>query len=182
MWCQEAIDSLLWKQRINPSAKTMWSFLYLARPVRSPGLQLACCTDINLPDMSKKQVALMRRGVAAGTCIMIDSSLFHTRLDGDGTQGRRLMHHTFARGGWLRTETGGWREPTPPNNPHNLFPKRLVAHSDPAVRRMFCLWSPTMCKFVASGFDPSYGSSTNRRRSRGHWTQNCENWYDAGTM
>ena len=34
----------------------------------------------------------------AGTCIIIDSSLFHTRLDGNGIEGRRLMHHCFARG------------------------------------------------------------------------------------
>lgn len=109
----------------------------------------------------------MQHGVAAGTCIMIDSSLFHTRLDGDGSQGRRLMHHAFARGGWLRTESGGWREPTPPNNPHNLFPERLARHSDPEVRRLFCLWSPTMCEFAASGYDPLYRSSANRPTFKG---------------
>ena len=91
--------------------------------------------------------------------MIIDSSLFHTRLDGDGEQGRRLMHHTFARGGWLRTEAGGWREPATINNPHNLFPERLAAHDDAAVRRLFCLWSPTMCEFVASGYDAQYRST-----------------------
>ena len=104
---------------------------------------------------------------AKGTCVIIDSSLFHTRLDGDGEQGRRLMHHTFARGGWLRTEGGGWREPATINNPHNLFPERLAAHDDAAVRRLFCLWSPTMCEFVASGFDPAYRSTDSRATFKG---------------
>jgi hypothetical protein len=45
------------------------------------------------------------------------------------------MHHTFARGGWLKMENGDWREPAPVNNPHNLFPKRLAAHDDAAVRQ-----------------------------------------------
>ena len=84
----------------------------------------------------------------AGTCVIIDSGMFHTRLDGDGNAGRRLMHHTFTRGGWLRTEASGWREPAPVNNPHNLFPERLAAHADPTVRRLFCLWSPTMCEYL----------------------------------
>lgn len=93
----------------------------------------------------------------AGTCILVDTAIFHTRLDGDGRAGRRLMHHVYARGGWLQLGGGGrWRAPSPVNNPHNLFPERLAAHPDPEQRVMFSLWSASMCEWAAGGFDPAY--------------------------
>ena len=89
------------------------------------------------------------------------------------------MHHAYARGGWLQNDQvrphcarphgrrpltaptarfglQGWRAPSPVNNPLNLFPQRLVEHSDPEMRRFFSLWSASMCEWVAGGFDPAY--------------------------
>ena len=40
----------------------------------------------------------------AGTCIIVDTAIYHTRLDGDGEVGRRIMHHAYARGGWLKND------------------------------------------------------------------------------
>ena len=95
----------------------------------------------------------------AGTCTLVDTAIFHTRLDGDGEAPRRLMHLAFARGGWLRLADGGsWRAPSPVNNPLNLLPQRLALHPDPAVRRLFCLWSPSMCEWAAGGFQQEYRS------------------------
>jgi hypothetical protein len=123
----------------------------------------------------------------AGTCTIVDTAIMHTRLDGDGRAGRRIMHHAYARGGWILNDQGasfcsmilirfsvcnlinlnfvsffcfttGWRGPSPVNNPSNLFPQRLVQHSDPEVRRFFSLWAPSMCEWVATGFDPEYRS------------------------
>ena len=94
----------------------------------------------------------------AGTAIIVDTAIFHTRLDGDGKAGRRIMHHAYARGGWLRQDDNSWRAPSPVNNPHNLFPQRLVEHPDAQVRRFMCLWSATQCEWVASGYDEGYRS------------------------
>eukprot|EP01048_Picozoa_sp_COSAG05_P013513 COSAG05_NODE_1445_length_4869_cov_17.898349_2_plen_379_part_00 len=93
-----------------------------------------------------------------GTCTIVDTAVFHTRLDGDGTEPRRLMHLAYARGGWLRLADGSWRAPSPVNNPHNLFPPRLAMHPDPEVRRLYCLWSPSMCEWAAAGFQQHYRS------------------------
>ena len=37
----------------------------------------------------------------AGTCILYDTALFHTRLDGNGREGRRTWHQYHARGGFF---------------------------------------------------------------------------------
>jgi hypothetical protein len=94
-----------------------------------------------------------------------NASIYQDRL---GTNiGKTQKKSDVSSGGWLRTESGGWREPTPHNNPHNLFPQRLAAHDDPTVRRLFCLWSPSMCEFAASSFDPAYRSSVVRPTFKG---------------
>ena len=100
----------------------------------------------------------------AGTCILVDTAIFHTRLDGDGEEPRRLMHHAFARGGWLQLGDGSFRAPSPVNNPHNLIPQRLACHPDQVVRKLYCLWSASMAEWAASGFDESYRS---RRPTKG---------------
>ena len=41
----------------------------------------------------------------AGTCVLYDTAIYHTRLDGDGKQPRRTWHQYYARGGWLKTDT-----------------------------------------------------------------------------
>ena len=92
----------------------------------------------------------------AGTCIIYDSALFHTRLDGDGYQPRRTWHQYFARGGWLRstlpTTNRYVRAPSPALTDWNLFPERLVFHEDPKIRRLFSHWNTAQGEWVASSF------------------------------
>lgn len=94
----------------------------------------------------------------AGTCILYDTALFHTRLDGDGRKMRRTWHQYYARGGWLRsalpTTDRYVRAPSPVLTDWNLFPERLALHPDPAVRLFFSHWNPAQGEWAASGFDP----------------------------
>ena len=94
----------------------------------------------------------------AGTCILYDTAIFHTRYDGDGIQGRRTWHQYYARGGWLRsslpTTDRYMRAPSKCLTDWNLFPERLVFHEDPEVRMYFSHWNTAQCEWVVSGFDP----------------------------
>ncbi|HKI74220.1 MAG TPA: phytanoyl-CoA dioxygenase family protein [Pseudomonadales bacterium] len=94
---------------------------------------------------------------AAGTCILYDSALFHTRLDGDGKQRRRTWHQYYARGGWLPsslpTSDRYVRPPAPVLTNWNLFPKRLAMHPDPKIRLFFSHWNTAMGEWAASDFD-----------------------------
>ena len=98
----------------------------------------------------------------AGTCILYDSALFHTRLDGDGRKPRRTWHQYYARGGWLPsslpTSDRYVRPPAPVLTNWNLFPERLALHADPRKRLFFSHWNTAMCEWVASGFDPAMRS------------------------
>ena len=112
----------------------------------------------------------------AGLCCIVDSATFHTRLDnttGDGSGGRRIMHIAYARGGWLQLDDGSWRPPSPA-----LFqlciPKRLAATSDRDRRKIFSLWSASMCEWAANDFDPAYiadaeTNPTRRAPKPGYW-------------
>jgi hypothetical protein len=95
----------------------------------------------------------------AGTCILYDTATYHTRLDGDGVQGRRTWHQYYARGGWLAsslpTTSRYLRPPSPALTDWNLFPERLALSPDPEVRRFFSHWNTAQCEWVASGFDPA---------------------------
>ncbi|MCY3819321.1 MAG: phytanoyl-CoA dioxygenase family protein [Gammaproteobacteria bacterium] len=94
----------------------------------------------------------------AGTCVLYDTAIFHTRLDGDGRKRRRTWHQYYARGGWLRSSRPGVREyvrpPAPVLTDWNLFPERLALHPDPRKRLFFSHWNTAQCEWVASGFDP----------------------------
>ncbi|MBT3462284.1 MAG: hypothetical protein HN453_08905, partial [Gammaproteobacteria bacterium] len=65
----------------------------------------------------------------AGTCILYDTALFHTRLDGNGREGRRTWHQYHARGGFLSsslpTTSRYIRAPSPSLTDWNLIPQRL---------------------------------------------------------
>ncbi|NJN52127.1 MAG: hypothetical protein HC809_10495 [Gammaproteobacteria bacterium] len=93
----------------------------------------------------------------AGSCVLYDTATFHTRLDGDGEQGRRTWHQYYARGGWLPstlpTTNKYVRPPSPVLTDWNLFPERLALHADPKIRRYFSHWNTAQCEWVASGFD-----------------------------
>ena len=69
--------------------------------------------------------------------------------------GTSHMHIAYARGGWLQLDNGSWRAPSAA-----LFqlciPKRLAATSDPDRRKLFSLWSASMCEWAANDFDPAY--------------------------
>ena len=88
----------------------------------------------------------------AGTCVLYDTAIFHTRLDGDGVRSRRTWHQYYARGGWLPTNTRYVRPPTPVLTNWNLFPERLALHPDPKTRLFFSHWNTAQCEWVASGY------------------------------
>ncbi len=92
----------------------------------------------------------------AGTCILYDTALYHTRFDGDGKQGRRTWHQYYARGGWLRsslpTTDRYMRPPSPVLTNWNLFPERLALHPEPRKRLFFSHWNTAQGEWVASGF------------------------------
>lgn len=95
---------------------------------------------------------------AAGTCVLYDTALYHTRFDGDGKRGRRTWHQYYARGGWLRSslpESERYVRPPSPNLTNwNLIPERLALHPDPATRLFFSHWNSAQGEWAASGFDP----------------------------
>jgi hypothetical protein len=91
----------------------------------------------------------------AGTCVLYDTALYHTRLDGDGHKMRRTWHQYYARGGWLRTETRYVRPPSPVLTDWNLIPERLALHPDPKTRAFFSHWNTAQGEWAASGFDPA---------------------------
>ena len=96
---------------------------------------------------------------SAGTCILYDTALFHTRLDGNGIEGRRTWHQYYARGGFLSsslpTTSRYIRAPSPSLTDWNLIPQRLIEHPDPAMRRFFSHWNSAQGEWVASDFDPA---------------------------
>ena len=93
----------------------------------------------------------------AGTCILYDTALFHTRLDGNGLEGRRTWHQYHARGSFLRsglpTTSRYIRAPSPSLTDWNLIPQRLIEHPDPEIRRYFSHWNSAQGEWVASSFD-----------------------------
>ena len=97
----------------------------------------------NIPDYSEQPLF-----GPAGTCVLYDTALYHTRLDGKDDSGkiRRTVHQYYARGSW--DEDG--RGPTPPLTNWNVFPKRLAASEDPDKRRFFSHWNTAMCEWAAS--------------------------------
>ena len=96
----------------------------------------------------------------AGTAIIYDTAIYHTRLDGTGTKGRRTWHQYYARGGFVRSalpQTNRYvRPPSPPLTDWNLIPKRLAEHADPAMRLFFSHWNTAQCEWVARGYDPLF--------------------------
>jgi hypothetical protein len=102
----------------------------------------------------------------AGTCVLYDTALFHTRLDGDGVQARRTWHQYYARGGWLKSSLPisdkYVRPPTPVLTNWNVFPERLAMHPDPEKRLFFSHWNTAQCEWVASGFSDEVRDSMPR--------------------
>ena len=101
-----------------------------------------------------------------GTCILYDTALFHTRLDGDGIKSRRTWHQYYARGGWINSRLPNQnyylRAPSPTLTNWNLFPKRLVFNDDLKIRKYFSHWNASQCEWVVSNFDKEYRNLTVR--------------------
>ena len=99
----------------------------------------------------------------AGTSIVVDSAILHTRLDGDGNAPRRMLHVSCSRFSWERTSTG-WRgpaggevpEPEPTFEMKALVPERLALSEDSAVRQFYSRWTTCQHEWAAVGFDPAY--------------------------
>jgi hypothetical protein len=157
-------------RRMPGSAAATWSFPSLAKRARASSSTAASSTPGWMATALRGDgsCTTASRGVKKRHFFAIyiyNASIYQDRL---GTNiGKTQKKSDVSSGGWLRTESGVWREPTPHNNPHNLFPQRLAAHDDPTVRRLFCLWSPSMCEFAASSFDPAYRSSVVRPTFKG---------------
>lgn len=102
----------------------------------------------------------------AGTCVLYDTAIYHTRLDGDGHLRRRTWHQYYARGGWLKSATPTSdryvRPPSPVLTNWNLFPERLAMSEDPAKRLFFSHWNTAQCEWVASGFSDEVRNSMPR--------------------
>jgi hypothetical protein len=92
----------------------------------------------------------------AGSCVLYDTAIFHTRLDGDGVKLRRTWHQYYARGGWIKSalpNTSRYiRAPSPTLTDWNLFPERLAQHPEPAKKLFFSHWNTAQGEWAASGF------------------------------
>ncbi len=113
---------------------------------------------------------------AAGTCCIVDRSTIHTRLDPleedqSKQRSRRILHHVFARAGELRNADGSLR--TGNGKPlaltdwafsRGLVPERLAMSDDPAVARMFSVWSTRQEEWMATGYSDDFVSDPKSAR------------------
>ena len=82
-----------------------------------------------------------------GTTLLYDVATFHTRRDppdGRDNHGRRSQHSYFSR------------HPAPPRGDWMVYPERLAAHSDAAVRRFYGNWNEVMVGYAAARFEEAY--------------------------
>eukprot|EP01047_Picozoa_sp_COSAG01_P027216 COSAG01_NODE_1789_length_9228_cov_4.869989_7_plen_181_part_00 len=96
----------------------------------------------------------------AGTAVLYDIGIFHTRMDGfdlqarktiaepERTVGRRTVHQYFSRGGWLGTS----RRPAPPLTDWNIQPQRLADSPDREERIFFGHWNTAMADWAHAGY------------------------------
>jgi hypothetical protein len=80
----------------------------------------------------------------AGTVVLYDISIFHTRLAGEKSKGRRTQHNYFSRQG------------NPPLTSWVLIPERLAEHADPALRAYFSAWPEATQTFVDTGYTADF--------------------------
>ena len=80
----------------------------------------------------------------AGTAVLYDISIHHTRLLGANDAGRRTMHHYFSREG------------NPPLTNWALVPERLARHADAPVRAYYSQWTEAMRDYAAAGFSDEF--------------------------
>lgn len=102
----------------------------------------------------------------AGTAVIYDTAIYHTRLDGNGEASRRTWHQYYARGGFTQSalpQTNRYiRPPSPPLTDWNLIPKRLAEHTDPGLRLFFSHWNTAQGEWVARNYDPAFRAAMPR--------------------
>ena len=79
----------------------------------------------------------------AGTCVLYNIGIYHTRQPGRNDAGRRTLHQYFSR------------EPNPPLTSWVLVPRRLAEHAEHTTRAYYSHWTDLMRDYAA-GFMPEF--------------------------
>ncbi|NKB67616.1 MAG: hypothetical protein GKR89_11175 [Candidatus Latescibacteria bacterium] len=80
----------------------------------------------------------------AGTLVLYDIAIFHTRLPGQRARARRTLHHYYSR------------QASGPLTNWVLVPKRLAQHPDPGQRSFYSQWSEATQAYAESGFAEAF--------------------------
>ncbi|MDA1192545.1 MAG: phytanoyl-CoA dioxygenase family protein [Candidatus Poribacteria bacterium] len=76
----------------------------------------------------------------AGTTVIYNIAIFHTRLAGTSPKGRRTQHTYFSK------------ETSPVLTNWMLLPERLAKHPDDETRAFYSQWTPATIEWVEKGF------------------------------
>lgn len=90
-------------------------------------------------EMGSAYVEIPIRG-PAGTMVLYNIAIYHTRILGQNDAGRRTMHHYFSREG------------NPPLTNWALVPQRLAQHADGEIRAYYSQWTEAMQAYAEAGF------------------------------
>ena len=82
----------------------------------------------------------------AGTAVLYNIAIYHTRKLGPRDAGRRTLHQYFSRHG------------NPPLTSWALAPKRLAEHADQEVRAFYSQWTEKMRAYAAADFSEDFYS------------------------
>ena len=80
----------------------------------------------------------------AGTLVLYDIAIFHTRLPGQRTRARRTLHHYYSR------------QASGPLTDWVLLPRRLAHHPDPEQRAFYSQWSAATQAYAEANFAEAY--------------------------
>ncbi len=80
----------------------------------------------------------------AGTLVLYDIAIFHTRLPGQRARARRTLHHYYSRAA------------SQPLTNWVLLPQRLAEHPDPEQRTFYSQWSAATQAYAEAGFSSEY--------------------------
>ena len=80
----------------------------------------------------------------AGTAVLYNINIFHTRLPGKADRGRRSQHTYFSCA------------TSPAVNNWVVIPQRLAEHPDPEQRKFFSQWSEATRAYAAAGYSQEY--------------------------
>jgi ectoine hydroxylase-related dioxygenase (phytanoyl-CoA dioxygenase family) len=80
----------------------------------------------------------------AGTLVLYNIAIYHTRQLGANDAGRRTLHHYFSREG--NPSLTNWA----------LIPQRLAEHRDAETRAYYSHWTEKMQAYVDAGFSEEF--------------------------